>query len=132
MENGRLMYPHHSFFRFSKYTGSYHCGPALCELGEKAQQRIIDAGQLVLRARERHPERSLAEHYNPLAMDPILLKAHDELDREVDKAPARHANAPTSASARSYCSPATGSWRGAMFPHFHQNRNHQQGRSPCR
>nr|AHM10282.1 hypothetical protein [Actinotignum schaalii]AHM10289.1 hypothetical protein [Actinotignum schaalii]AHM10299.1 hypothetical protein [Actinotignum schaalii]AHM10309.1 hypothetical protein [Actinotignum schaalii]AHM10320.1 hypothetical protein [Actinotignum schaalii] len=42
-----------------------------------------------------------------------------------------HANSPTSASARSYCSPATGSWRGAMSPRFHQNRNHQQGRSPC-
>ena len=47
---------------------------------------IIDAGQLVLRARERHPEGSLAEHYNPLAMDQTLLKAHDEMDREVNKA----------------------------------------------
>ena len=27
----------------------------------------------MLRARERHPQRSLAEHYNPLSMDPILL-----------------------------------------------------------
>ncbi|WP_316986755.1 type IIL restriction-modification enzyme MmeI [Corynebacterium tuberculostearicum] len=25
-------------------------------------------------------------HYNPLAMDPALVKAHDALDREVDKA----------------------------------------------
>ena len=33
-----------------------------------------------------HPERSLAEHYNPLAMTPELVKAHDALDREVDKA----------------------------------------------
>nr|WP_255463564.1 type IIL restriction-modification enzyme MmeI [Corynebacterium sp. LK24] len=33
-----------------------------------------------------HPERSLAEHYNPLAMSPELLKAHSDLDREVDKA----------------------------------------------
>ena len=80
------MYPHYSFFRSSEYTGSYNCGPALCELDEKAQQRIIDAGQLVLRARERHPEGSLAEHYNPLAMDQTLPKAHNNLDREVDKA----------------------------------------------
>ena len=80
------MYPHYSFVHFSEYIGSYHCEPALCELDEKAQQRIIDAGQLVLRARERHPQRSLAEHYNPLSMDPILLKAHNNLDREVDKA----------------------------------------------
>ncbi|WP_115243554.1 DNA methyltransferase [Corynebacterium renale] len=56
------------------------------ELDEKTKQRIIDAGQKVLEARELHPERSLAEHYNPLAMDPALLKAHDALDREVDKA----------------------------------------------
>ncbi|MGV0361510.1 type IIL restriction-modification enzyme MmeI [Corynebacterium minutissimum] len=52
-----------------------------------------------MRARERHPERSLAERYTPLAMDPILLNAHDELDREVHKPSVRHANSPTSASA---------------------------------
>ena len=40
----------------------------------------------VLAARALHPERSLAEHYNPLAMTPELVKAHDALDREVDKA----------------------------------------------
>lgn len=56
------------------------------ELNEKTRQRIIDAGKKVLAARELHPERSLAEHYNPLAMDPALLKAHDALDKEVDKA----------------------------------------------
>ena len=56
------------------------------ELDDKTRQRIIDAGEKVLWARELHPGRSLAEHYNPLAMDPILIKAHDELDREVDKA----------------------------------------------
>lgn len=56
------------------------------ELDDKTRQRIIDAGKKVLAARELHPERSLAEHYNPLAMDPALIKAHDELDREVDKA----------------------------------------------
>ena len=56
------------------------------ELDKKARQRIIDAGKKVLAARELHPERSLAEHYNPLAMDPALLKAHDALDKEVDKA----------------------------------------------
>ena len=43
-------------------------------------------GKKVLDARALHPERSLAEHYNPLAMDPALVKAHDALDREVDKA----------------------------------------------
>lgn len=58
----------------------------LPEISEDQRQRIIKAGQGVLAARELHPERSLAEHYNPLAMDPALVKAHDALDREVDKA----------------------------------------------
>lgn len=40
----------------------------------------------MVQARERHPDRSLAELYNPLAMAPDLLKAHDKLDRGVDKA----------------------------------------------
>ncbi|GAB3075556.1 DNA methyltransferase [Corynebacterium aquatimens] len=56
------------------------------ELDEKTRQRIIDAGEKILWARNLNPDRSLAEHYNPLAMDPALVKAHDELDREVDKA----------------------------------------------
>lgn len=35
------------------------------ELDEKTRQRIIKAGKKVLDARALHPERSLAEHYNP-------------------------------------------------------------------
>lgn len=56
------------------------------ELSDKQRDAIIKAGQKVLDARALHPERSLADHYNPLAMDPVLVKAHDGLDREVDKA----------------------------------------------
>lgn len=48
--------------------------------------RIIEAGRGVLAARALHPERSLAEHYNPLGMDSALVKAHDELDAVVDRA----------------------------------------------
>ena len=55
-------------------------------LDATTRQKIIDAGQLVLCAREQHPERSLAEHYNPLEMAPELVKVHEKLDREVDKA----------------------------------------------
>ncbi|WP_175935318.1 DNA methyltransferase [Corynebacterium sp. Marseille-P4321] len=57
----------------------------LPELSSQQRARIIQAGQGVLAARALHPERSLAEHYNPLAMDPALLAAHKDLDREVDK-----------------------------------------------
>ena len=53
---------------------------------EKTRERIIKAGQKVLDARALHPERSLAEHYAPLSMAPELVKAHDALDKEVDKA----------------------------------------------
>ena len=56
------------------------------ELSDRQRDAIIKAGQKVLDARALHPERSLADHYNPLAMDPVLVKAHDGLDREVDKA----------------------------------------------
>lgn len=55
-------------------------------LDEKSKQKIISAGKKVLDARALYPNRSLADHYNPLAMDPALLKAHDALDEEVDKA----------------------------------------------
>ena len=47
---------------------------------------LLRLGRKFLDVRALHPERSLAEHYNPLAMAPELLKAHDALDREVDKA----------------------------------------------
>jgi len=51
-----------------------------------AQQHaaIVASGQMVLEARALHPERSLADHYNPLAMAPELLRAHAQLDRAVD------------------------------------------------
>jgi hypothetical protein len=53
---------------------------------EELRQKVIEAGQAVLSAREKFPDRSLAAMYNPLAMDPDLLKAHARLDRVVDKA----------------------------------------------
>ena len=56
------------------------------DLDDATRARITAAGQKVLDARALHPERSLAAHYSPLAMDPALVRAHDALDREVDKA----------------------------------------------
>ncbi|GLI32534.1 MULTISPECIES: class I SAM-dependent DNA methyltransferase [Brachybacterium] len=58
----------------------------LPEVSDTVRAKIIAAGAAVLDARALHPGRSLADHYNPLAMDPTLLKAHDALDRVVDKA----------------------------------------------
>lgn len=56
------------------------------ELSEKDRAAIIEGGKAVLEARAKFPDRSLADQYQPLAMDPDLLKAHDKLDRAVDKA----------------------------------------------
>ncbi|MDN6429677.1 MAG: hypothetical protein L0J79_07645, partial [Propionibacterium sp.] len=58
----------------------------LPEVNAATRQRIIDAGRAVLEARNLHPNRSLDAHYAPLSMDPALVKAHQTLDREVDKA----------------------------------------------
>lgn len=55
-------------------------------LDEATRKAIIKAGQGVLDARALHPDRSLADHYNPLSMDYALVKAHDTLDRVVDRA----------------------------------------------
>ncbi len=53
---------------------------------ESQRQRISDAAQGVLDARANHPDQSLADLYDPLAMPPDLLKAHKKLDKEVEKA----------------------------------------------
>ena len=58
----------------------------LPKLDPKLRSQIIAAGDGVLAARERRPDRSLAQHYNPLAMSPDLVAAHRALDKLVDKA----------------------------------------------
>lgn len=58
----------------------------LPEVDPSDRAAISDAGAKILDARALHPERSLAEHYSPLAMDPALVSAHDAVDRLVDRA----------------------------------------------
>ena len=58
----------------------------LPEVDPSARAAIASCGQKILEAREQHPERSLAQHYNPLAMAPSLVQAHNELDTLVDRA----------------------------------------------
>ncbi|MDO5049132.1 MAG: class I SAM-dependent DNA methyltransferase [Actinomycetaceae bacterium] len=58
----------------------------LPEVSDKLREDIIAAGQGILAARDLHPDRSLADHYNSLAMAAELLAAHRKLDRAVDKA----------------------------------------------
>jgi len=53
---------------------------------EKQKQAIESAAQGVLDARAEFPGSSLADLYDPLTMPPVLLKAHQKLDKAVDAA----------------------------------------------
>lgn len=50
------------------------------------RKTIVARGRKILELRAEWPSRTLADHYNPLAMDPKLVAAHNKLDREVDMA----------------------------------------------
>jgi len=52
----------------------------------KQKQAIETAAQAVLDARAQFPDSSLADLYDPLTMPPVLLKAHQHLDKTVDAA----------------------------------------------
>lgn len=73
-----------SDLRFSS-TLTWNTFP-LPTLSDEQRAAIIAGGQAVLAARALHPERSLADHYIPLAMAPELLRAHRQLDMAIDKA----------------------------------------------
>lgn len=66
-------------------TITWHTFP-VPTLTEQQKQRIIEAGEKVQAARDNHPDWNLVDLYNPLTMPLDLRKAHEELDREVDKA----------------------------------------------
>jgi len=53
---------------------------------EKQKQNIETAAQGVLDARAEFPGSSLADLYDPLTMPPVLIKAHQKLDKAVDAA----------------------------------------------
>ena len=54
-------------------------------LDDKQRADMIAAGKGILEARQRRPDRTLAQAYDPLAMDEALVKAHTALDRVVDR-----------------------------------------------
>ena len=56
---------------------------------DRQKQAIEDAAQAVLDAREKFPDASLADLYDPLIMPPALTKAHQKLDAAVDMAYAK-------------------------------------------
>lgn len=51
---------------------------------DRKRVAIETAAQAVLDARAQFPQSSLADLYDPLTMPPVLVKAHQTLDRAVD------------------------------------------------
>jgi len=58
----------------------------LPKVSEELRTQIIEAGRQVGHIREKYSDLSLSDLYNPLAMKLDLIKAHEALDRSVDKA----------------------------------------------
>lgn len=52
---------------------------------DKQKKEVETKAQAVLDARAKHPNSSLADLYDPLTMPPDLIKAHQALDKAVDK-----------------------------------------------
>lgn len=74
----------------SRYSYSntivYNNFPWPADPTDKQREGIEHAAQSVLDARAAHPEASLADLYDPVAMPPDLRKAHQALDKAVDAA----------------------------------------------
>lgn len=74
-----------SRYRYSKDI-VYNNFPWPRDPSEKQIRAVEDAAQGVLDARDKFPQSSLADLYDPLTMPPELTKAHQALDRAVDAA----------------------------------------------
>ncbi|RLD79981.1 MAG: class I SAM-dependent DNA methyltransferase [Bacteroidetes bacterium] len=72
-----------SDYRYSNEV-VYNNYPFPKEIKDKQKEKVEKAAQLVLDVREKYPDSSLADLYDPLAMPPDLVKAHQQLDKAVD------------------------------------------------
>jgi hypothetical protein len=73
-----------SDFRYSAKL-VYNNYPWPQEVSEAKREAVEAAAQAVLDARDAHPNSSLADLYDPLAMPAELTRAHAKLDRAVDR-----------------------------------------------
>jgi hypothetical protein len=73
-----------SRYRYSKDI-VYNNYPWPQEVTAKQRSAVEAAAQAVLDARAKYPTSTLADLYDPLTMPGPLLKAHQELDRAVDR-----------------------------------------------
>ncbi len=71
-----------------RYSGGivYNNFPWPVDATDRQKRAIEEAAQKVLDAREQFPDSSLADLYDPLTMPPVLVKAHQALDKAVDAA----------------------------------------------
>ena len=86
---------HHSWMKYitgrikSDYQYSaqivYNNFPWPKDISDSQKKIIEEKAQIVLNTREKYPDNSLADLYDPLTMPPDLVKAHKGLDRAVDK-----------------------------------------------
>ena len=51
---------------------------------DKQKQAVEEAAQAVLDARAQFPDNSLADLYDPNTMPPVIVRAHQQLDKAVD------------------------------------------------
>jgi hypothetical protein len=71
-----------------RYSGSivYNNFPWPVDPSNKVIKNINDKSQKILDIRKEFKNSTLADLYDPIAMPPKLAKAHQELDKAVDKA----------------------------------------------
>ncbi|MBS9392065.1 MAG: class I SAM-dependent DNA methyltransferase [Dolichospermum sp. LBC05a] len=72
-----------SDYRYSN-TIVYNNYPFPENVNDKQKQKVEIAAQAVLDTRDKYPDSSLADLYDPLTMPPDLVKAHQILDKAVD------------------------------------------------
>jgi hypothetical protein len=70
-----------------RYSGGivYNNFPWPENVSEKQQQAIAQKAQTILDIRDKYADSTLADLYDPLTMPADLLKAHQNLDKAVDK-----------------------------------------------
>jgi len=72
-----------SDYRYSKNI-VYNNYPFPKNINAKQKEQVEKAAQKVLDTRLEFPDNSLADLYDPIAMPPSLIKAHNQLDKAVD------------------------------------------------
>ncbi len=73
-----------SRFRYSSKV-VYNNYPWPTDATDAQRTKVEEAAQAVLDAREQFPGSTLADLYDPVSMPPKLAKAHEQLDRAVDR-----------------------------------------------